>query len=213
MELIKIENENGKQAVSARELYNFLEVKTDFTNWCKRMFEYGFLDGQDYSLVKIGERNAHNKLDYALTLDTAKEISMLQRSVKGKQARQYFIECEKKLTNKPLSQIDLIIQSAIAIKEQDERISKVESTVKELESKVMTTNTDYYTIMGYCNLKGLNVDVKVCNVLGRKCTKRSKELGYNVTKAYSIIFGQVNAYHIDILFDVLIENNYLKQTI
>ena len=93
MELIKItETENGN-VVSARDLHNLLGSKTDFSNWCKRMFDYGFVENQDYTLVKIGERYAHNKIDYALTLDSAKEISMLQRTEKGKKARQYFIAC------------------------------------------------------------------------------------------------------------------------
>jgi anti-repressor protein len=95
-DLIKVEtNSNGSQVVSARELHKFLEVKTDFTDWCKRMFDYGFELDSDYSLLKIGEGSAHNKINYALTLDCAKEISMIQRSEKGKQARKYFIECEK----------------------------------------------------------------------------------------------------------------------
>lgn len=111
-ELIKVNtNEQGSKVVSARELYDFLEVKTDFSKWCSRMFEYGFEENKDYSLVKIGERSAHNKIDYALTLDTSKEIAMIQRSKKGKQARQYFIECEKvveqiKFTNNAISQIE-----------------------------------------------------------------------------------------------------------
>lgn len=97
-QLIQITNNSqGEQVVSARELYEFLGVQTDFSDWCKRMFEYGFEENKDYSLLKIGERNAHNKTDYALTLDTAKEISMLQRSEKGRQIRNYFIESEKQL--------------------------------------------------------------------------------------------------------------------
>lgn len=93
---ITTDPKNGN-VVSARELYEFLEVQTDFSDWCKRMFEYGFEENKDYSLLKIGERKAHNKTDYALTIDTAKEISMLQRSEKGKQIRNYFIEAEKQL--------------------------------------------------------------------------------------------------------------------
>ena len=99
-ELIKITEENGNRAVSARELHNFLEVETPFRKWIDRMFEYGFDENIDFSLLKIGERKAHNKIDYALTIDTAKEIAMLQRTPKGKQARQYFIEMEKVATNK-----------------------------------------------------------------------------------------------------------------
>lgn len=92
-------HEKFGQVVSMRELHQFLEVKTQFTDWSKRMFEYGFEESLDYILLKneYNKLSKSNPLDYALTLDTAKEIAMLQRSDKGKQARQYFIECEKQL--------------------------------------------------------------------------------------------------------------------
>lgn len=99
-ELIKITEQNGRKAVSARELHKFLEVKDKFTDWIKRMFEYGFTENIDYqSLSDFSEKpnGGRPSINYALTLDTAKEISMLQRSEKGKQARRYFIECEKRL--------------------------------------------------------------------------------------------------------------------
>ncbi|WP_448529193.1 antA/AntB antirepressor family protein [Raineya sp.] len=90
-------NEQGSQVVSARDLYDFLGVKTDFTDWCKRMFDYGFEQGQDFSPILRKSTLGRPSIDYALTLDTAKEISMLQRSEKGRQVRRYFIECEKRL--------------------------------------------------------------------------------------------------------------------
>jgi anti-repressor protein len=94
-------NEQGFKVVSARELYNFLEIKSDFSDWCKRMFDYGFEENIDYHiLLKFGEKvSKTNPLNYALTIDTAKEIAMIQRSDKGKQARQYFIECERLLNS------------------------------------------------------------------------------------------------------------------
>lgn len=122
-EIIKIlQNEEGGQVISARELYQFLEVRADFTTWCKRMFEYGFIENQDYSLLtNIGEqkRGGHNKADYALTLDTAKEISMIQRSEKGRIARKYFIECERQAnellhTNRELLKLCKSMENRIA---------------------------------------------------------------------------------------------------
>lgn len=95
-ELIKITQSDLGSVSSARDLHAALDVKTEFSKWCKRMFEYGFVDGEDYSLVKIGEGNAHNKTDYVITIDTAKEISMLQRSDKGKIVRKYYISVEKR---------------------------------------------------------------------------------------------------------------------
>lgn len=100
-ELIKITtNESGNQVVSARELHKFLEVETRFNDWISRMMNYGFVENVDYQVLLKNEYNLSGgrpSTDYALTLDTAKEISMIQRSEKGKLARQYFIECEKRL--------------------------------------------------------------------------------------------------------------------
>lgn len=135
-QIIQINDYNGKSVVSARDLYSFLssEKTSRFNDWIKRMLEYGFEDGKDYSLVKIGERSAHNKIDYALTLDTAKEISMLQRSEKGKQARQYFIECEKHLANKVrIKSGDQLILEAVNLLQ--ERVKIQEEALKTLTPK------------------------------------------------------------------------------
>jgi phage anti-repressor protein len=99
-ELVKISKTEKGEVVSARELHSFFEVKTHFTTWIKRMLDYGFELNTDYQPINIFERHSNkiggtNKLDYALSLDTAKQISMVQRSEKGKQARLYFIKCEK----------------------------------------------------------------------------------------------------------------------
>lgn len=95
--IINIRVNDGERVVSARELYAFLEVRTNFTDWCKRMFEYGFEEKKDFISFLGESTGGRPSMDYALTIDTAKEISMLQRSEKGKQARQYFIACEKQL--------------------------------------------------------------------------------------------------------------------
>lgn len=102
IEIIKIEEKDGQQAVSARELHSFLESKKDFSSWMKdRIERYGFIENQDYCLLtEIGEqkgRGGHNKIEYILTVDVAKELSMVEGNEKGRQARRYFIECEKKI--------------------------------------------------------------------------------------------------------------------
>lgn len=93
------------QLIDARLLHQFLEVGRDFTNWIKgRINEYGFEAGKDYSLAKSGEQPPHLggrrtvlRTDYLLTLDMAKELAMVERSPRGRQARRYFIECERQL--------------------------------------------------------------------------------------------------------------------
>lgn len=101
-ELIKITEQNGNQAVSMKDLYTFLEVRENWTDWTKRMLGYGFDENVDYEAFSVFRQHPNGiggttVKDYALTLDCAKEISMLQRSERGKMARQYFIECEKQL--------------------------------------------------------------------------------------------------------------------
>ena len=86
MNITIIEHKELKRAVSARELYEFLEVKTDFTNWCKRNNEYlDFQENINYIIYLKNEVNSNNRRgkpssDYFYTVNAAKEISMLQRS-------------------------------------------------------------------------------------------------------------------------------------
>lgn len=101
LESIVNQNEEGKMLVSGRMLHDFLEINRDFSNWIKQMIEYGFERGEDYFICSPNlaseSRGGQNKKEYALTLDMAKEICMIQRSDKGRIARKYFIDCEKKL--------------------------------------------------------------------------------------------------------------------
>jgi len=101
-ELIKIDRtDHGRNVVSARELHAFLEVGRDFSNWIKdRIAQYGFVEDQDFKVfANSGEnlRGGRPTKEYSITLDMAKELSMVERNERGKIARQYFIACEKKL--------------------------------------------------------------------------------------------------------------------
>ncbi|WP_142685948.1 antA/AntB antirepressor family protein [Chitinophaga polysaccharea] len=96
-DLIKIQNHAGQNVVSAKELHKFLEVKRAFHKWSKEMFAYGFESGLDFRPILAESMGGRPLTDYVLTMDTAKEISMLQRTERGKFVRRYFIECEKQL--------------------------------------------------------------------------------------------------------------------
>ena len=95
--LISIREENGKQTVSARELHEKLEVKTDFNNWLKRMLDFGFVEGEDFLSILTESTGGRPAMEYYISIDMAKEICMIQRSEIGRKFRQYFIECEKRL--------------------------------------------------------------------------------------------------------------------
>lgn len=94
-ELIKVDYSGEKPAVSARELHEFLEVKTAYKDWFPRMCEYGFTEGQDFCSFLSESTGGRPAQDAALSIDMAKEICMLQRNEKGKIARQYFLQLER----------------------------------------------------------------------------------------------------------------------
>ncbi|SUK41465.1 antirepressor [Staphylococcus aureus] len=120
------EKENGEIAISGRELHQALEVKTPYKKWFERMSDYGFEENIDYVVTDIFVHNPlggrQNQTDHALTLDTAKEIAMIQRSEPGKRARQYFIQVEK-AWNSP----EMIMQRALKI---------ANNTINQLETKI-----------------------------------------------------------------------------
>ena len=95
-------DENSETLVSGRELYEFLEVGTDYTKWFERMTEYGFSEDVDFSVIvkNVNDDTAFGGkrkiTDHAMKLDMAKELGMIQRTEKGRQVRKYFIEAEKR---------------------------------------------------------------------------------------------------------------------
>lgn len=96
-ELLKVNYDNDRITLSARELHKFLGVTERFGNWFERMNQYGFQESIDYLGRKVFNTQAHQELqDYQITLDMAKEIAMIQRSDKGKEVRQYFLELERR---------------------------------------------------------------------------------------------------------------------
>jgi anti-repressor protein len=143
-ELIKINNDNGKQTVSARDLHSFLEAKERFSTWIKRQFQYGLKEDVDFVGCKLFNALANQELDdYILTLDAAKQISMLQKSEKGTQARLYFIECEKKLKQiAPQSfaeALRLAYEQQLAIENQQKEIEYLEKTKAYISDKKTAT--------------------------------------------------------------------------
>lgn len=92
------DNENGEVKISGRQLHMFLEVQTPYAKWFDRMTEYGFTEGTDFwtNLSKTSsELGGRPATDHLMTLSMAKELAMLQRTEKGKEARRYFIHIEE----------------------------------------------------------------------------------------------------------------------
>jgi phage anti-repressor protein len=93
------------ELVNARKLHTFLENKDLFANWIKdRITQYDFVENQDFiSFLENTKKpqGGRQSKEYHITLDMAKELSMVERNAKGKQARRYFIDCERQLTTTP----------------------------------------------------------------------------------------------------------------
>ncbi len=143
-ELIKIEvNENQEPIVSGRELHKFLGIETRYNDWFSRMLGYGFEEGKDfYSFLSKSSNGGRPSTDHAFSLDMAKEIAMIQRNEKGKQARQYFIECEKQLkANTPaLPNFNDPVAAARAWADAKEAEQKALAVIEEQKPKVSYYN-------------------------------------------------------------------------
>ena len=121
--LIKVDlNENQEPIVSGRELHEALEVKTAYKDWFPRMCEYGFTEGIDFRSILSESTGGRPEINHAIKLDMAKEIAMIQRSDKGKQVRQYFIQVEKDF-NSP----EKVMARALKFAEQRLNVLQVEN--------------------------------------------------------------------------------------
>ena len=150
-ELIKVNKENN--TVSARELHEFLEIGTRFDKWFIRMISYGFEENSDFRAITqkrvTAQGNITTYIDYEITIDMAKELSMIQRTEKGKQARQYFIQCEKFIQDSKLTEEFKYYRKTGKIARKD-----LTDTIKE---KLQPSNQfvyGNYTELGYLKVFG-----------------------------------------------------------
>ena len=194
-ELIHITEKNGQQLVSARELYSYLEYNiSQWKRWyIKNIVQDDFFEeGKDYTPLDL---MSSSTIDFALTLDMAKELSMLARNEKGKQARQYFIEVEKKARQ----QTDILKLDPIIAMRMEQ--VKLEQRVSQLEVNT-TTRPSYFTIAGYATLHKIKVGVSLAAKLGAAASRICKSEGWPIDKIPDPRFGQVNSYPQKILEQV-----------
>lgn len=186
-ELIKIEERNGEQLVSARELHQFLESAERFSKWWERMLSYGFKENEDFTSVQkstVVNNGAKKEIgDYIMKLPMAKELSMIQRNEKGKQAREYFIKCEEAWNSE-----DMILSRANQIQARmlenyKDKVTMLEQKIEEDKPKVIFAGA---------------VETSKTSILIGELAKLIKQNGYDI--------GQKR------LFAWLRENGYLIKT-
>ena len=140
-ELMRVNYSQDEPTVSGRELHEFLEVETRYNDWFKRMCGYGFSENVDfYSILsKTGEAGGRPSTDHQLSIPMAKEICMIQRSEKGKQARQYFLAIEK-AWNTP----EMIMSRALKMAEHKINHLEVENSRLLVANTTMQPKAEYF---------------------------------------------------------------------
>ena len=183
IELIKIiEKEDGRRAVSARELHLFLESKQEFSNWFKnRVEKYELIENVDFvRLINLSSENhgrgGQNKIEYAISIDAAKELSMVEGNEKGKEARRYFIACEKIALEKKASYspAELLLHSAQILLEQERRTRAIENKVNQIEERTIT-DLKHSTVVAYITRNNISIDFKRYSVIGAKASRLCKK--------------------------------------
>lgn len=180
------QNENNDQVVSGRELHNFLGVKDHYTDWFKDMCKYGFTENVDFiTLNELSEKTEGSRLvkrniiNHAIKIDMAKEISMIQRNEKGKQARQYFIEVEKELKQQilpqtPEQQIALLAQGNVNL---NKKVEQIENSVLDLTDRFGLPSNKAKVLQK-------KVASKVYMFTGGKYSNAHKKLGAKVFREF-----------------------------
>ena len=139
-DLIPISYENERPTVSARELHEFLDVGTEFRHWFPRMCEYGFSENQDYTPVIFDHpQNKQQTMDYQISISMAKEICMIQRSEKGKQARLYFISIES-AWNTP----EMVMARALKMAEANINSLRLVNSRLSVSNAIMQPKAEYF---------------------------------------------------------------------
>ncbi len=138
-ELIKVNYDSDRPTILGRDLHEFLEVESNYTTWFKRMCEYDFIENIDFIPFLEESTGGRPSQDHQLTIDMAKEICMLQRSEKGKIARQYFIQLEK-AWNTP----EMIMSRALKMAERQMKKLQIDNARLTVDNQIMKPKADYF---------------------------------------------------------------------
>jgi len=134
--------EGSVHTVNARELHAFLEVKSRFNDWIRdRINKYEFVENQDFTTLTENLVSGGHRIDYHVTLDMAKELSMVERNAKGKEARQYFIAVEKAYRNQQPKELTREQILVMALESERERVRLA------AQVEVMTPKAEYYDLL------------------------------------------------------------------
>lgn len=173
-ELITVTYDNEKATVLGRDLHKFLGVKTAYKDWFPRMCEYGFIEGVDFSSFLSESTGGRPSSEHHVLIGMAKEISMIQRSKKGKVIREYFIECEKKLKESMEKQLPTDYISALRLLLQSEEEKLAMQPQVDYYQKVLNPDSD---VLGFSKLVTSTAIAKDLGMSAQKLNKLLNQQG------------------------------------
>lgn len=210
MNLIPVNvTKSDEQFVSGRDLHQFLEINTRYNDWFKRMCEYGFIENLDYIAITqkrvTAQGNETKQTDHNLSIEMAKQLCMLARNEKGREAREYFIEVEKewnspeKVMSRALKIANNVInEQKVIIAQQEQQIAEfqpVRDYVDEILSSTSTLTTTQVAADYDLSARALNKILHEAklqrNVNGQWILYKS-EMGKGYTKSETFTFTRTD---------------------
>lgn len=206
MNLIPINvNQNDEQYVSGRDLHMFLEISTRYNDWFKRMCEYGFVESVDYTPITqkrvTAQGNTTKQTDHNLSIEMAKQLCMLARNDKGREAREYFIAVERdwnspeKVMSRALKIANNVINEQKAvIAQQEQQIAEfqpVRDYVDEILSSTSTLTTTQVAADYDLSARALNQilhEAKIQRNVNGQWILYKSEMGKGYTKSETFTF-------------------------
>lgn len=204
--------------INGRELHRELGVGKDYTSWAKAQIKRAhFEENRDFvKLTQKGELSATGQTltEYHFTVEAGKHIGMLSGTTKGREVREYFLECERRVKSAAVPAVRdartaalieaLVRQDALEQEQarQATELARLQENVAVIEARTQPENK-HFTVMGYANLIGRSVDIRTAATLGRKCAALSREKGIAIGDVSDPRFGAVHSYHESILQEVL----------
>lgn len=204
--------------VNGRELHRELGIGKDYTNWAKAQIKRGgFIENSDFVVLAqkgVNLAGGRPSAEYHFTVEAGKHIGMLSGTPKGREVREYFLECERHVKGaavpavrdpRTAALIDALVRQDALEQEQARQateLARLQENVAVIEARTQPENK-HFTVMGYSNLIGRQVDVRTAATLGRKCAALSREKGMVIGDVSDPRFGAVHSYHESILRQVL----------
>ncbi len=187
-QLITITQQGENQVVNARDLHQFLEVDTKFTMWIERRIEeYGFIENEDFEVFPIfGKKSKRGRpsKEYAITLDMAKELSMVERNEKGRQARRYFIAIEKEARN---AHQKVLNPAQARRKLQTELMNQIKSYLLRGDGTAVALEHGFSVDSVHNVSKGRTFRPDIVKALFDKAMERKREMGIDIQSMINVL--------------------------